>query len=126
MSPTKAREYLGPHAIIGSTANTVDDILALKDMDIDYVGLGPFRFTQTKKKLSPVIGLDGYRSIVNTVREASVDLPIVAIGGICLEDVEPIMATGVNGIAVSGAIINADDPVAYTAHIIDKLNTIVK
>ena len=56
MPVAEAREYLGPHAIIGATANTAADILALKGLDVDYVGLGPFRFTNTKKNLSPVIG----------------------------------------------------------------------
>lgn len=126
MPPAEAREYLGPHAIIGATANTSADILALKGIDVDYVGLGPYRFTQTKKNLSPVIGLDGYRSIMDEIRAAGCELPVVAIGGIGLDDVAPLMATGVNGIAVSGSIINADDPVAYTARIIERLNESVK
>lgn len=126
MPVAEAREYLGPHAIIGATANTADDILALKGIDVDYVGLGPFRFTETKKNLSPVLGLDGYREVVATVRNAGCDLPIVAIGGITIDDVEPLMATGVNGIAMSGAIIGADDPVGYTARVIAKLENCVQ
>jgi len=124
MPPAKAREYLGPHAIIGSTANTAADILALKGIDVDYVGLGPFRFTETKKNLSPVLGLDGCRSVVDAVRAGGCELPIVAIGGITIDDVEPLMATGVNGIAMSGAIICADDPAEYTSRVIDRLNKI--
>lgn len=126
MPPAEAREYLGPHAIIGATANTAADILSLKGIDVDYVGLGPFRFTQTKKKLSPVIGLDGYRSIISEIRSAGCELPVVAIGGIGIDDVETLMATGVNGIAVSGSIINVDDPVEYTARLIEKLKGFVK
>ena len=122
MPVAEAREYLGPHAIIGATANTAADILALKGLDVDYVGLGPFRFTNTKKNLSPVIGLDGYRSIMDRIRDEGCELPVVAIGGICLDDVDPLISTGINGIAVSGSIINADDPVAYTAEIIERLN----
>lgn len=49
-------------------------------------------------------------------------LPIVAIGGITIDDIPAIMATGVNGVAVSGAIINADDPVEYTRNLLEKLN----
>jgi len=121
MNPLEARELLGPNAIIGVTANTAEDIIAFKGKDVDYVGLGPFRFTTTKEKLSPVIGLEGYEKIVKQVREAGVDLPIVAVGGITLDDVEPLMKTGVNGIAVSGAIINAPDPMIYTSKIMEKL-----
>ncbi len=53
MDPLEARELLGPHAIIGITANTADDIIRYKGKDIDYVGLGPVHFTTTKKRLAP-------------------------------------------------------------------------
>ncbi len=121
MDPLQAREILGPHAIIGITANTAEDILKYKGKDIDYVGVGPFTFTSTKKNLAPQLGLEGYRSIVSTVREAGMEIPIVAIGGITIDDVNQIMETGVNGIAMSAAIINAPDPVEYTAQVLDKL-----
>lgn len=126
MDPLEAREILGPHAVIGFTANTANDILKYKGKDLDYVGLGPFRFTTTKKNLAPELGLEGYRKIVDEVRAAGCEFPIVAIGGITLDDVEPLMATGVNGIAVSGAIINADDPMLYTSSIIERLTGISK
>ena len=121
MDPLEAREILGPQAIIGITANTVEDIIRYKGKDVDYVGLGPFRHTTTKKNLSPVLGIEGYTSVISQVRQAGVELPIVAIGGITIDDIDAIMATGVNGIAVSGAIINAPDPVEYTNHIMQKL-----
>ncbi len=122
MDPRKAREILGPHAIIGVTANTADDILSFRGIDVDYVGVGPFRHTTTKKNLAPVIGLDGYKDIVDKVTAAGNKLPLVAIGGITLEDVTGIMATGVQGIAVSGSIINAPDPVRYTTQLLNALN----
>ena len=122
MNPLLARETMGASAIIGCTANTAEDILKFKGWDVDYVGLGPFRYTTTKSNLSPIIGIDGYEKIVKEVREADILLPIVAIGGITIDDVEPLMKTGINGIAMSGAIINAPDPVAYTAEIIERLN----
>ena len=122
MDPRKAREILGPHAIIGVTANTADDILSFRGIDVDYVGVGPFRHTTTKKNLAPVIGLDGYKDIVAKVTAAGNKLPLVAIGGITLEDVTEIMATGVQGIAVSGSIINATDPVRYTTQLLNALN----
>ena len=121
MDPMEARELLGPDAIIGVTANTAADIIKYKGKDIDYIGLGPFRHTTTKEKLAPILGLEGYREIVKDVREAGIEFPIVAIGGITLEDVVPLMKTGVNGIAVSGAIINAEDPMLYTSRIMEKL-----
>lgn len=123
MPPFQARETMGAAAIIGCTANTADDIMKLKGLDVDYIGLGPFRYTTTKNNLSPVIGLEGYGQIVKTIRTAGIELPIVAIGGITIEDIDPIMRTGVNGVAMSGAIINADDPADYTRRALEALNT---
>lgn len=126
MPATEARELLGPEAVIGVTANTAADIISYRKIDVDYVGLGPFRYTTTKANLSPIIGVEGYKRIVDEVRAAEVTLPIVAIGGITIEDLPAIMATGVNGVAMSGAIINADDPVEYTSRVIQLLNDITK
>ena len=124
MEPAKAREYLGPHAIIGCTANTAADILALAPLDIDYIGLGPFRFTTTKERLSPVIGAEGYRKIIAEVRAAGCELPIVAIGGIEPSDVPLLLETGVNGIAISGAIVNSPDPAATVASILSSTTAV--
>ena len=122
MDPREARELLGPQAIIGVTANTADDIMALRGVDVDYVGLGPYRFTTTKERLAPTLGCEGYQAVVAAVRSEQCELPIVAIGGITADDLECLMATGVNGVAMSGAIINADDPVQYTRRCLDILN----
>lgn len=125
MNPLEARETMGAEAIIGVTANTADDILRYKNRDVDYVGLGPYRFTSTKSNLSPVLGTEGYAGIVKAVREEDMLLPIVAIGGITVEDIPNLMATGINGVAVSGSIINADDPVAYTRRLLETLTDTV-
>lgn len=121
MPVAEARNLLEGGPIIGATANTAGDIFALKGIDVDYVGLGPFRHTTTKENLSPILGLEGYSKIMKEIREAGVQLPVVAIGGITLEDIDDVMATGVNGVAISGAIINAENPVDYTEAILNKL-----
>lgn len=125
MNPLEAREIMGAGAIIGVTANTAADILKYRNRDIDYIGLGPFRTTTTKKRLAPVLGLEGYSQIISEIRAAGMDIPVTAIGGITLEDIPAIMATGVNGVAMSGAIINAPDPVEYTAKVIKALESSV-
>ena len=121
MPVDEARKILGPDKVIGGTANTFEDVQRLHRQGADYIGCGPFRFTTTKKNLSPVLGLEGYRSIVLKMRENSIDLPIVAIGGITVDDIPAILKTGVSGIALSGAILNAPNPVVMTARIIDTL-----
>ena len=111
MNPREARQLLCDNFIIGSTCNTFEDIENLKDSPIDYIGLGPFRFTKTKKNLSPTLGIDGYKNIVNQCIKHNITIPIVAIGGITADDVVPILQIGVSGIALSSAILQAENPV---------------
>lgn len=111
MPIAEARRILGKDFIIGGTANTFEDVLDHHKAGADYIGCGPFRFTTTKKNLSPVLGLEGYRRIVWQMKEAGIHLPIVAIGGITEADIPELMQTGVNGIALSGSILRAKNPI---------------
>ena len=122
MPIAEAREILGKDFIIGGTANTFDDVVSHYRAGADYIGCGPFRFTTTKKNLSPILGLEGYRSIVRQMRENGINLPIVAIGGITCEDIPAIMQTGVSGIALSGTILRAENPAEETRKIIQSMS----
>lgn len=119
MPIAEARNILGKDIIIGGTANTFEDIAAHYQATANYIGCGPFRFTTTKKGLSPSLGLEGYRSIMTKVKEAGINIPVVAIGGITAEDIPDIMQTGISGIALSGAILRAENP-------IEEINRILK
>ena len=119
MPIAEARNILGKDIIIGGTANTFEDIAAHYQATANYIGCGPFRFTTTKKGLSPTLGLEGYRSIMTKVKEAGINIPVVAIGGITAEDIPGIMQTGISGIALSGAILRAENP-------IEEINRILK
>lgn len=110
MSILEARQVLGETKIIGGTANTFEDILQRTAEICDYIGLGPFQFTATKEKLSPILGLEGYRSIIEQMKAKNIPIPIYAIGGITLENVESLMETGIHGIAVSGLITQSENP----------------
>ena len=99
--PTEARKTLLSWQMVGGTANTLEDCQALINKEVDYIGLGPFKFTNTKANLSPVLGLNGYAAIIDALNTKT---PILAIGGITLEDVSDILKTGISGIAISGAI----------------------
>ena len=121
MPPIEARRIIGDGAVIGSTANTFEQIAARNDGETDYVGLGPFRFTTTKKNLSPVLGTEGYRTILGRMRTENIPLPVVAIGGIELPDIPQIMRTGVDGIPLSGAIARADSPATTTANFLNAI-----
>ena len=118
MPVDEARRVLGEEFIIGGTANTFEDIERLARQGADYIGCGPFRFTTTKKNLAPVIGIEGYRDIIEKMKAAGIDLPVVAIGGITADDIDDILATGVRGIAVSGTVLRAENPVAMMKQII--------
>lgn len=111
MPVSEARALLGDNFIIGGTANTFDDIRSHYEAGANYIGCGPFRFTTTKKGLAPVLGLEGYTYLIKRAREEGINLPIVAIGGITAEDIPAIMSTGVSGVALSGTVLRAENPV---------------
>ena len=104
MSPIEARKILGENFIIGGTANTLEDVVNLNILNIDYIGLGPFRYTSTKQNLSPLIGLNGYIYMFPELKRRNVNVPIIAIGDIRSGDVKNLLSAGVYGIAVSSAI----------------------
>lgn len=119
MPVEEARTYLGPEFIIGGTANTFDDVQRLHRAGVDYIGCGPFRYTTTKKNLAPILGLEGYRAILSQMEEQAINLPIVGIGGIGADDIAELKTTGLNGIALSGSILRAQDPVGEMKRIIE-------
>ena len=108
MSVSEARKII-PKKIIGGTANTFEHIKQRCTERIDYIGLGPYRFTNTKEKLSPILGIEGFVDIINKMKSKNLNTPIYAIGGIELKDIAPIINTGVYGIAVSGLLTHADN-----------------
>lgn len=121
MPPAEARAMLGATFIIGGTANTFADVQRHAAAGVDYVGLGPFRFTSTKEKLSPILGLAGYADILRQCRAAGLAVPIVGIGGVTLADVSALLETGLHGVAVSGAIGAAAEPSAAAAQFVERL-----
>ncbi len=105
LTPDEARKIF-KKGLIGGTANTLDDCLLRIEQQVDYIGLGPFRYTQTKEKLSPILGIEGYQTILNHLKKQNYSIPIVAIGGIKSPDFEPLLETGIDKIAVSGILSN--------------------
>lgn len=107
--------------IIGGTANTLDDIRLHAASGTDYIGCGPFRFTTTKDKdkLAPTLGLNGYRQITEGMHREGITLPTVGIGGVTPEDIPALAAAGLDGIAISGSILRAEDPVAQMRRVME-------
>ena len=121
----EARLILGNTKIIGGTANTFGDVLQRTSENCDYIGLGPFQLTETKQNLSPILGLEGYYSIIEKMKFNTIEIPIYAIGGITLENVESLMKTGIHGIAVSGLITQTENASQLINQLNDKLYVII-
>lgn len=121
MKIDEARAILGNTKIIGGTANTFEDIQNHAKNGADYIGLGPFRFTNTKEKLSPILGLAGYFDILEKLKKNKIEIPVYAIGGITLRDVSPLMETGIYGIAVSGIITESEEKEKLIQQLNEKL-----
>lgn len=121
MKIDEARAILRDTKIIGGTANTFEDIENHVKNGCDYIGLGPFRFTCTKEKLSPILGLSGYFEILQKLKKNKIEIPIYAIGGINLNDVNPLMETGIHGVAVSGIITKSDQKKKLIQQLNEKL-----
>lgn len=122
MPVAEARSLLGDAFLIGGTANTFNDLKAHVENGADYIGCGPFRYTTTKEKLSPILGLDGYRNILSQMKKCGIDIPVVGIGGVAYEDIPDLKSVGLNGIALSGSVLRAEDPVAEMRRIIEFAN----
>ena len=119
MPISEARRILGNEKIIGGTANTFADVQHLAAQGADYIGCGPFRYTSTKRNLAPILGLEGYRNILKQMQQVGISLPLIAIGGIVSTDIAALRDIGVNGIAVSGAVLEAADPIKEMKKLIE-------
>lgn len=125
MDPREARKLLGAGKIIGATCNNWDDILLRSTQQVDYIGLGPYTYTSTKKKLSPVLGLEGYQQLMKQMKEYRITFPVHAIGGIQIEDIPAILECGVSGIALSGLIKNSIHIPTTCKHILQVIRHII-
>lgn len=111
MAVGTARRRLGDTYIIGATCHDASALLLAERAGATYAGCGPWRWTATKRNLASVLGFEGLRAIVSEARSLGCRLPVVAIGGLTLADVEAVFLAGAQGVAVSGAVAHAEDPV---------------
>jgi thiamine-phosphate pyrophosphorylase len=102
------RISIGDDKTLGASATNIAALLAVqKSGVVDYCGYGPFAHTDTKPNNKPLLGFEGYRELQ---KHPEIEVPVIAVGGIQLIDVEYLLETGVYGIAVSAAINLAVDP----------------
>lgn len=107
-----ARKLLGPDKIIGLSVESMDDLIAANELDVDYIGISPVFATPTKTDTAVPFGIEGLREAVRL----SVH-PTVGIGGMNRDTVSDVIATGCDGIAVVSAISSAESPRAAAAEL---------
>lgn len=110
MSIAEARQIVGTSTIIGGTANTFQNIMDRIEEGADYVGVGPFRYTSTKQNLSPIVGLEGFKTLMNQLKELGQTIPVIAVGGIAYDDIDELLACGIHGVAISSSLIRSENP----------------
>jgi len=103
------RLQLGEDITIGGSANTAQEIMRLANEGADYAGCGPFSTTTTKPNDLPLLGVQGYAAIAAELQAHQIMLPVLAVGGITLKDIDPLMETGIFGIAASSAINQSEN-----------------
>ena len=99
------RKQLGGRKIIGLTIENIQQAHQCRHYDCDYFGVGPVFSTITKQYFTPPLGISDLKNINDRL-----DAPVVAIGGINLQNVQSVLATGVAGVAIASAIFSAPDP----------------
>jgi thiamine-phosphate pyrophosphorylase len=111
-----ARRVLGAGAVLGATARDPATARSAVAAGASYLGVGPAYPTRTKDGLPEPIGLAGIAAVASTV-----DVPVIAIGGVTPDRVARLLAAGAYGVAVVGAIAEATDPAAACAEFLEAL-----
>jgi len=115
-----ARYILGNHSLVGFSTHNLTQALEANNLPVDYVAVGPIFATSTKSNADPIVGLEGLASICKVVQK-----PVVAIGGIQLENVLEVFDAGAHSVAVIRDLLSASDVEARAMqwiHIVRSLN----
>ena len=116
-----ARDIVGPHVLIGISAESLEDAIEAAEGGADYIGVSPIYDTPTKTDTAPAIGLSGLQAIRNEV-----DIPLVGIGGLNIENASSVIESGADGIAVVSAIVSADDPQSAASQLRAEIDRVKK
>ncbi|HWD87022.1 MAG TPA: thiamine phosphate synthase [Mucilaginibacter sp.] len=101
------RNEIGDDKTLGASATNIESLRRVQATGaVDYCGYGPFAHTNTKPNNKPLLGVEGYQAL----HGENIEIPVIAVGGIQLADLEPLLQTGIHGIAVSAAINLAPNP----------------
>ncbi|MDE7160524.1 MAG: thiamine phosphate synthase [Muribaculaceae bacterium] len=119
--PSKARVFLGAAAVVAVSVNNIEDVRAVRSLDVDCVILTPFRGKDTGNPDAPELGVEGVRSLIKAMHDEEIMIPTVAAGDIRFDDIAPLFDAGISGLAVSSAIADAPDITVETAQWVSEL-----
>lgn len=108
LPPAQARKILGEQAIIGFSTHNLEQVREAVNLPIDYLAIGPVFTTLTKENPDPTIGIE----TVKQVREIVGDFPLVAIGGINLQNFQEVLKAGANSVALIGDLLSDKNEIA--------------
>ena len=115
------RKELGDGFTLGGSANTLEHLIRLAKEGADYAGFGPFKVSTTKPNDFGLIDLESYSKAVKELERLNIEMPILAVGGINLADVRPLLNSAVYGIAVSSAVNQAENMNAAFQYFYDEV-----
>ncbi|WP_430809423.1 MULTISPECIES: thiamine phosphate synthase [unclassified Carboxylicivirga] len=121
MQPNKAREILGPQAILGASANSFAEVQQLHEAGLDYIHLGPHRIDPTKSTQDAPLSVEEYQSILSQCKAAGITTPIIAFGGLVPDDVKPLFDIGIHGVAFDSYLAQSEQPGALTLELLEKI-----
>ena len=104
LTPVAARQILGPNPIVGFSTHNPEQALEAANQPVDYIAVGPIFLTTTKENADPVVGLEALAKICGEAEK-----PVVAIGGITLENVMEVLKSGAASVAVIRDLLGASD-----------------
>lgn len=110
MSVKEARAIVGDQVKIGGTVNSIEDIKQRINEKVDYLGLGPLHYTNTKKHLRPILGHKGIREIKQFLQENNYDAPVIVVGGVTEPDIKPLIKNGIYGVGISMLLTKSNFP----------------
>lgn len=110
LPPEEARKLLGPRAVIGYSTHSVEQAKHAADLPVDYIAIGPVFPTVTKENPDPEVGLDGVRAVKKMIG----NIPLVAIGGISLDNFSEVLESGADSAAVVGGILGEPSSIPDT------------
>jgi thiamine-phosphate pyrophosphorylase len=115
--PVEARRILGLDRMIGFSTHNLEQAMQAERLPVDYVAVGPIFLTATKEKPDPVVGLENLSAICQAIRK-----PVIAIGGIKLENAEDVLKAGATSVAVISDVLSAPDVASRVHSWIERLN----